>query len=786
MSYYKKSIYLLLLSISISQVRIGDWNALTSPLDVRDLIYVDNQIIAATGGGLFQLIDDEYRTFTTVDGLDNVNISCLAEDSQGNTWIGGSSPFGILQIFNRAKVELITSFDFNLTQITDIQINDSLAWVSFLDGQDPGIMKFNYVTEWEYRDSYRNFPQETGGFTSFIANDSLLMIGTNNGIYYGEISNNLKDPNNWKTIDTNLSFSITDIDQFESNIVFSSSSAIYNMDSSSFVWTEIINNSQSIFNDISKIIIRDQIYFISDENLWTIIASNDNEYRQLIHGVTITSIGYADSLRIIGTTQGFIFLNDLDSDGLAFIPNAPKSANFSALLVLEDGRLVGGNKFGISIYEDGYWRNILEVNNDTSLTEFEKSDLYGYQETELPINFGEYIADFEQGSDGLLYCSIRGNRIYVGDPPRWGGGIIIIDVDDPENAILVDTTYLSYYSTSSSQTPFLIVMDTEFDSYGNLWIANPYCINGNMPIHVRSINGSWKHYGSTETTTRLSQSPRSIVIDSWDRVWFSAFQATEANQGIYPNGGLFMLDYSGDPSDPTDFSWQTVKDEGTIWSIGMGNNDRLYYLTPYGLNYFDLQKSYNAVIGENAYPYFPNISFGNGSKIKVDPHGNIWTISPTDGIHVLLDNTTYWPDINGLQVSNSPLLSDEISDIAFDRKRNIAYIATNRGVNILKIPFGSEKQNYSKVKIFPSPFYIPNKKKMIVDGLPYESSMMVMNLDGHLVRHIINQGISIDGDQISWDGKDSFGDYVSSGVYLLNIYNMNGTQIIEKVTVIKK
>ena len=75
---------------------------------------------------------------------------------------------------------------------------------------------------------------------------------------------------------------------------------------------------------------------------------------------------------------------------------------------------------------------------------------------------------------------------------------------------------------------------------------------------------------------------------------------------------------------------------------------------------------------------------------------------------------------------------------------------------------------------------------MIVDGLPYESSMMVMNLDGHLVRHIINQGISIDGDQISWDGKDSFGDYVSSGVYLLNIYNMNGTQIIEKVTVIKK
>jgi hypothetical protein len=246
-----------------------------------------------------------------------------------------------------------------------------------------------------------------------------------------------------------------------------------------------------------------------------------------------------------------------------------------------------------------------------------------------------------------------------------------------------------------------------------------------------------------------------------------------------------MLDYEGDPSDPTDFTWTKIQEDGTVWSLGMGNNNRLYYLTPSGLNYFDLKNGSNPVERENPYAYFPNISFGNGSKIKVDPHGNIWTLSSTHGIRVLLENTTYWPDINGLQMSNSPLLSDEISDVTFDEKRNLVYIATSRGVNVLRIPFGEENKDYSDIKIFPSPFYIPSEKSMIVDGLPFESSIMVMTLDGKVIRKIPTQGISIDGDQLSWDGRDDEGDYVSSGVYLLAIYGMDGSQTVEKITVIK-
>ncbi|MBT6866120.1 MAG: hypothetical protein HOA19_02100 [Candidatus Marinimicrobia bacterium] len=50
----------------------------------------------------------------------------------------------------------------------------------------------------------------------------------------------------------------------------------------------------------------------------------------------------------------------------------------------------------------------------------------------------------------------------------------------------------------------------------------------------------------------------------------------------------------------------------------------------------------------------------------------------------------------------------------------------------------------------------------------------------------MSQGISVDGDQLFWDGRDEMGDFVSSGVYLLAIYGMDGSQVVEKVTVIKK
>jgi hypothetical protein len=778
-------IFLSLFSLTVAQVRIGEWTALTSPLNVRDILYIGSDIYAATEGGLFKLKDDEYQTITTIDGLLGVDLSTIASDKNGNLWLGGTHPFGFVQLFNPNTNKPIKSFDYNLTAIFDIQILDSLSFVFFQDGQDMGIMKFLYNNGWDYRDSFRNFPSETESINCFTANDSTIFIGMNNGIYKGSLNDNLKDPTSWQKLDVAISMDVTAIVIEGTNLYFSSSNALYNYSLETTTWSQI--SFSYTLSNVNEIFVENgDIYFIDGKKLF---RKSDDEDSLLNNQYWLSGIAKNSNQIITGIRNGILFIEEnLDGNDAVtrFLPNAPVTAGFSAITVLDDGRLVGGSKEGLSIYSEDGWRNILQIKTVGSDTIHNSYDFSKFVADTIPYSFGGFIADLEQGPDGLLYCAIRGTYpIYNSEPVRTSGGVIIIDVDNPSNVTLIDTTYLSYLTESSNPNPYMVILDIEFDSKNNLWIADPYCIIKNNPIHVRSLSGEWKHYGSSETTVKISQSPGALAVDSWNRLWYSAFQAEEANFGIYPNGGIFMLDFDGSPTNPDNFSWKLVQNKGTVLSLGMGLNDRLYYLTSSGLNYFDLSSASNPIVRENAYAYFPNTSFGDGAEIKIDPHGNIWAHSPSQGIHILLENTTYWPTINGFRTDNSPLLSDEITDIAFDEKRNLAYIATSKGVNILRIPFGVEQKNYSNVKVFPSPFYIPSVDPMKVDGLPFESSMMVMTLDGKVVRHVESQGISIDGNQLSWDGRDDAGDYVSSGVYLLALYGMDGSQMVEKITVIK-
>ena len=131
--------------------------------------------------------------------------------------------------------------------------------------------------------------------------------------------------------------------------------------------------------------------------------------------------------------EGLIIIQQNNSDFIVdrLIPNTPSTGNFSAIEVLNDGRLVGGSGSGISIYNGIRWRNILEIKTSGTLSIGDHSDFNNFIADTVGYDFGEYIADIEQGPDGLVYCAIRGSRVYSGNPPRYSGGVIIIDVDDP-------------------------------------------------------------------------------------------------------------------------------------------------------------------------------------------------------------------------------------------------------------------------------------------------------------------------------------------------------------------
>lgn len=785
-------IFIIFLSILTCQVRIGDWKALTSTLHINHALLHNSQIISATSGGLLvvDIFNKKETTITTIEGLKSVNLNTISIDHIGQIWIGGGAPHGFIQLYDLQKTETVDVFDYGVTEVYDFVILDSLAFSLYREGQDVGIMKFIFNSNWEYRDSYRNFLNEMGQIYCFTATEKNIYLGTDNGIWIGNVSLNLKDPNNWKRYNDIINGKVTGMHKMNDQILVSTELSLMKIDLTDTTNNNVTSLGNNLIEFGFELLSYDHpgIWLAKEDRLiWIDDNGGKNEFSV---GSTITSLCREDNLIILGTERGLKTFpaNEVNNPSVnieSIVPNNPEVSNFSSIRVLNDGRLVCGSSRGISIYDDKKgWRNILEIkvsNTDTINQEYDYSKFIADL---VPYDFGEYISDIEQSSDGLIYCAIRGARLKKFNPTRVGGGILVIDIDNPANISSIDTTYLSF--GDSRETPYLVILDLEFDINGNLWVVDPYPVYKNNPLHVRSPQGIWKHFGSSETSVKISQSPISITFDSWNRAWLSAFQAEEANQGTYPNGGLFMLDYDGLPFNPESFSWYKIISEGTVWSVAMGDNDRLYYLTPSGLNYYDLKDNINPIYRENPYPYFPNISFGSGSGIKIDPNGNIWTYSRNQGLHILLENTTYWPDINGFRMSNSPLLSDEIFDVDFDEEKSLAYIATANGINVLRLPFGKKKKNFSNVIIYPSPFYIPSDKPLIVDRLPFDSSMMIMTLDGTVVRKIKNNGISINGDQLFWDGMDNNGDYVSSGVYLLSIYNSNGSTVTDKITVIRE
>jgi hypothetical protein len=245
-----------------AQERLGEWKALTSILNVRDVIYTEEAIYAATGGGVFEIKDGHYSTYTTIDGLLGVDLSSLTLDHQSNLWIGGDSPFGFLQVYDLKNNRSIASFDFGLTSIIDIQINDMLTWVLFQDGVDVGFMKFIFNGQWEYRDSYSNYPEGSGKINCFAINDSIVFLGMENGLYSARINDNMKDPNNWTKQLTDFNEEITSIHLNEDRIIFTTRIAIYEYNLFNNTLNEIdftyeLTNARNVY-------VTDQGYWFSD------------------------------------------------------------------------------------------------------------------------------------------------------------------------------------------------------------------------------------------------------------------------------------------------------------------------------------------------------------------------------------------------------------------------------------------------------------------------------------------------------------------------------------------
>ncbi|MFN5930872.1 MAG: two-component regulator propeller domain-containing protein, partial [Sphingobacteriales bacterium] len=120
--------------------------------------------------------------------------------------------------------------------------------------------------------------------------------------------------------------------------------------------------------------------------------------------------------------------------------------------------------------------------------------------------------------------------------------------------------------------------------------------------------------------------------------------------------------------------------------------------------------------------------------------------------------------IHQFTVANSPLLSNEINSLAIDPNTGEVFVASASGICSFRSTATEPIQQNKEILVFPNPVPPGFAGTIGIRGLPEHALVKITELDGRLVY----QTRSLGGQAI-WNGRDSKGNKVSSGVYLVLI-----------------
>ena len=746
----KNFIFLILSCFLFAQARVGEMRSITSSLEVRDIISVENNLFLATSGGLakYNIDLNKYIVFTKDNGLYDTDIFKVHIGPKGLIWIGSKIS---IQIWDFRKKIVIEYFDLDLEEVVGFTNYKNMIYGAVKNNGVWGIIEFIEVNEkFYYRDFYGL--DNIDIIKNIITFGEKVFIQTNNGLLAG--NPHKEHPLFWKDPYPILSENLLALDVKEDILALVTKNGIYSIILGETPFALVKQDSR--INSIDYVLIQNEQEFLAISDSVVFKIGNDILNVKYVNPKfrfnLITSL---QSKVWLGTNLGLGEIHESHFKHVA--GNEPIVMSPKTIKHLGNDQWIMADEKGISLKG---WYNLTSKSFSSNLSS----------------NLNLVQASFDLG-ESITQIIYQNNKVYAGLKNSISGGIASFDFS---NGLKLEQIFYpkQFFDVNNQKYNISSII---FDKKNNLWaISN----NLNEPISIFKDKKS-RDITIIESGGLLSQELQTITVDNFNRIW------------IGENANLIMYKYSGDIIAPTSELWLKVDiDPGItsrkVFHMNISTKNRLWILTNIGLIYKDLQAEETNPIVETGpliqnrvlRPFFPNISFNKSSRIRFDPRGNIWVTSQSDGVYILTEDGEYWPDINGVNTSNSLILSNSVNDVTFDSEEGLAYIATNKGVSVLRIPYSIKKKSYNSVEIFPSPYRIPNDKPLTISGLMDYSSIKIMNLNGLVLRSISQNKIK--GYQAFWDGRDDKGRLVGSGVYLISVYNKKGESSIEKVAVIRR
>jgi len=768
---------------SIAQInyKVGEWRLESSKLIVRAMNSFGDEVYAGTSGGLVIYSPTGSKTITLLDGLSSLDIFSMAIDERGIVILGMNSPVGNIDFYSSSDGS-IYSIDENLTKITTIAVVGDSIFSGFIAQDQIGVLLITLDANserYQFRDSFLNFPQ---GFsfsevTAISIIQDSIYLGTDAGLLSASIlGDNLKDPASWVHLKLN-----TGEEEFVNAIGLSEGQLIVALKRGVFRREGTLWVQDGTYFPLSLVV---RAFYNTDEA--TLMATNFGIYkRQAGGGWNLFTSKRFDTADLTESDEGVLWAGYRENGPAEYVKassrfvsralNSPFNNILTAMSeVVNSTMWVGSNK-GFSKLSDNGWKSYLHSTNGQTRLHDSETDLDRYEADTLTIpSSGVHVT--LAASNGLIYFGYGGS------------GMLEFEPESPANFTLYDTTddFLSGSEGHGGASHFVVIRDIAEDNDGNIWIANAFAQDDRHLAVIDTLK-QW-HYFRKNSARLMNGILGAITHDSRGNVWLGM----QANSDVLlPEGGVQILNHSGTLSDRSDDIWvRLTKVDGlesnSVNDIVVDNDDVLWISVLGGVHRLVIPEELSREsLRANLSGLIPIVSDHNVVKIEVDSRNNKWFATETGGVKVLLNDNTWLNGNEGFTVDNSPLLSNKIESIAFNPRSGDAFIATLKGISILRTEFAEPLLTLEKVRTYPSPFIIPSSSVLIIEGLADNAGVKILDINGDLVRNL-DESNEIKGSQGLWDGKDENGRIVSSGIYIAFIYTNSELKATAKIAVIRR
>lgn len=338
---------------------------------------------------------------------------------------------------------------------------------------------------------------------------------------------------------------------------------------------------------------------------------------------------------------------------------------------------------------------------------------------------------------------------------------------------------------------YINVGGVAYDAAGNLWAANNHA---DSSLVVYKTDGTWQ-YVSLGEGDKLKRKER-VFFDSKGRVWVNARFSTSSS-----TSGVAALDYNGTLSttsdDRTAFRNTCYNEDGTECSI---TSTRVITEDKEGQIWIGCETGVYAITNPDDWfsssftIYQPKVPRNDGTNyadylltgntvnaIAVDGGNRKWI--GTLGAGIYLVNADGSEILAHYTAADSPLLSDNIYDMAIDEQTGRLYITTDCGLCSYETGVTSTEAslNKSNIKVYPNPVRRDFSGNVTVSGLTEGAEVKVLSSGSQLVA----RGTAVGGSW-QWDvTQQGSGSRVAPGVYYIMISTSDGKNSVgTKVVVI--